>query len=125
VPIEACAYFGESLKALKKARLSHWEGRYDDAVRQCRDALAAVLEKNVGGKGKRLKERWEATMGTTTYNWLRSAIRTVNDRTNDAHHPPVPHFDQLESQMLLAVTTAFVAYVARTAANEEGSAEGA
>ncbi|HAP41320.1 MAG TPA: hypothetical protein DCQ94_16420 [Nitrospira sp.] len=112
VPVEACAAFADSLTALKHAQRFHAEGHYNQAVAQCRLALEPILEANDEGKGKRLKKSWEIRLGASTYAWLKTAVHAVNDRTNKPHHSN-QRFDQLESQMLLAVTTAFVAYIAR------------
>lgn len=119
-PLEACAALGHSYAALAQAMERHRVGLYDDAVGKCRVALDPFFEyvdadDGKGGKKKvpKLKSSWETRLGQATYRWLNDALGALKLAANPNHHSPNPHFDQLESQMVIAVTTALVAYAAR------------
>jgi len=124
VPIESCAKLTHSFEALRKAQELHKIGLYDDAVAKCRVALDQFfeMEKKVETTGGEqiisrvpvLRRSWETRLGQATYVWLSSALRVIKEAANPVHHSPSAHYDQLESQLILANTTAFVAYVART-----------
>lgn len=127
-PVEACAALEHSFKALKQAQHLHQIGHYDDAVGKCRVALDQFFdyveksdqqgEKEVVRRVPMLKKAWETKLGAATYAWLDSALGAIKDASNRTHHSPNTHYDQLESQMILAVTTAVVAYAARSAGKE-------
>jgi hypothetical protein len=119
-PLLACAALDHSFKALNQAVDAHREGRYDDAAGKCRIALDPFFEYEErtepdGSKRKIpiLKKSWETRVGRGTYLWLAESLTAIKIATNPAHHTPHVHFDQLESQMLLAVTSALLNYAAR------------
>jgi hypothetical protein len=124
VPIESCAKLTHSFEALRKAQELHKIGLYDDAVAKCRVALDQFFElgKKVETAGGEqvvsrvpvLRRSWETRLGQAAYVWLGSALRAIKEAANPVHHSPSAHYDQLESLLILANTTAFVAYVART-----------
>lgn len=120
VSLEACAALGHSYAALNQAVERHRVGLYDDAVGKCRVALdpffeAVDIDDGKGGRKKfpKLKASWETKLGQTTYRWMNDALGVLKAAANPSHHSPSSHFDQLESQMLIVVTTALVAYAAR------------
>lgn len=125
-PLEEYEGFAESFKSLKQAQERHAAGLYDDAASKCRIALDKFFETvevddGNGGKKKRpkLKASWETRLGKSTFEWLDCALGAVKGATNTSHHSPNEHFDQLESQMLIGITTALVAYTARSAGAEK------
>lgn len=73
-----------------------------------------------GGKKKvpRLKTSWETKLGRSTFAWLEGGMAALKLAANKSHHSPQAHFDQLESQMVLAITTAVISYAARAAGGE-------
>jgi len=119
-PVEACAALEHSYTALAQAVERHRVGLYDDAVGKCRVALDPFFESvevddGKGGKKKipKLKSSWEMKLGQATHRWMNDALGALKLAANPNHHSPNPHFDQLESLMVVAVTTALVAYAAR------------
>jgi hypothetical protein len=121
VPLDACAAWEHSFKALKQAEEKHRLGFYDDAVGKCRIALDHFFEwvdkqddQGVKRKVPILNQRWVKRLGQGTYDWLNTTLGSLKEVANSPHHSPNPHFDQLESQMIIAITTAVVAYAART-----------
>jgi hypothetical protein len=120
VPLQKNAKFADAFQALEQARDRHAAGLYDDAAAKCRIALEQFFEtvevpdeKERLRKVPRLKKSWETRLGKATYEWLNSDMCAVRFGANPTHHSPHNHFDQLESQLLLAVTVALVTYVAR------------
>ncbi len=119
-PLEACAALERSFKALKQAEEKHRLGFYDDAAGKCRLAIEPFfdheLEDAANPKSRRipvLKKSWETKLGKATYDWLKATLGSIKDASNAPHHSPNEHYSQLDSQMILAVTTAVVAYIAR------------
>lgn len=118
VPIEKCAGLKAACDALLQAQELYKQGFYHDAVGKCRLALEPffeTVEKNLPEGEKRrvpiLKPSWEVRLGAATYTWLNAAFVALKKPTNKPHHlSNSPQFDQLDAQMLLAVTTAVVAY---------------
>jgi hypothetical protein len=118
VPIEKCAGLKAASDALLQAQELYKQGFYHDAIGKCRLALDPFFEtvqKEFPGGEKRqvpvLKPSWETRLGEVTYTWLNAAFLTLKKPANEPHHPSnLPPFDQLDAQMLLAVTTAIVAY---------------
>lgn len=125
IPLESCQALNHSFQSLKQAEEKHRLGFYDDAVGKCRMALERFFDSvpvNLTPDSRKipvLKKSWERKLGKATYDWLNSTLGAVKDASNPTHHSPIAHYDQLESQMILAITTAVVAYVARTADTEE------
>lgn len=115
VPIEKCANLKASCDALRQAQELHKQGFYDEAVGKCRLALEPLFEENEAKK-KTLKRSWETRLGKVTYDWLNASFIVLKEPTNKAHHSPATYFDQLDAEMLLAVTTALVAYAAQAEA---------
>jgi hypothetical protein len=125
-PLEACAELDHSFQALKQAQALHKTGLYDDAVGKCRVALDQFFElEEKTGVSKdgtqpllrqvpRLKKVWETELGAATYTWLGGALGAIKGAANRAHHSPSAHYSQADSQMIIAITTALVAYAART-----------
>jgi hypothetical protein len=125
-PIESCSSLTQSFKALSQAAEHHKRGLYDDAVAKCRLALDPFFEYSFAipdnPKSKQiptLKKHWEKKLGQATYDWLMNATGSLKDASNIVHHSPNNHYGQLESQMILAIATAVVAYVARTLSPED------
>jgi len=121
VPVAACESLASAFGALIQAQDLHKQGLYDEAVGRCRVALESILERTkvVGQDGKekeipQLPNSWEKKLGKRTYDWLASTLPPLKDATNKVLHPPyVEHYDQLESQMILAIVTALMSYAAR------------
>ena len=120
VPLDACQRLDHSFKALKQAEEKHRLGFYDDAVGKCRMALETFFDyvsvdstHPDSRKIPVLKKSWERKLGKATYDWLNGTFGGIKDASNPTHHSPDAHYDQLESQMILAITTAVVAYIAR------------
>ena len=121
VPVAACQTLQHSYDALVQAQSRHALGLYDDAVAKCRIALDRFFEHvPVDPKHKDsrripvLKKVWQAKLGEATYDWLNRTLGAIKDAANPTAHSPNPHFDQFESQMLMAITTTLIAYAART-----------
>jgi len=117
VPIENCAGLKESFEALQQAQKLESQGFYREAVGKCRLALEPFFEKidKTDDKGETkkipvLKAAWQTRLGKATYDWLNASLSILKGPTNQAVHLSSAHFDQLEAQMFLAVTTAVVAY---------------
>ncbi len=66
-----------------------------------------------------LKKGWETKLGKATYDWLNGTFGAIKDASNRPHHSPNAHYSQFDSQMILAITTAVVAYAARATDSEE------
>lgn len=125
-PLEGCALFANSFEALQQAQAFHKVGLYDDAVGKCRVALDQFFEheeqteaskdghKVVLRRVPKLKKTWETALGAVTYAWLDGAMSAIKGAANRTHHSPNAHYTQADSQMLIAITTALVAYAART-----------
>ncbi len=121
VPLEACAALEHSFKSLKQAEEKHRLGFYDDAVGKCRVALDKFfdyvpVDPSRPEESRRipvLKSSWETKLGKATYTWLNGTFGALKSAGNPTHHLPDAHYDQLESQMIIAITTAVVAYAAR------------
>lgn len=121
VPLKACERFDHAFKALQQAQDRHRIGQYDDAVGKCRVALDQFFEheEKVGDDGitRRvpiLAKGWEKKIGEATYQWLNAVFGAIKAAGNPAHHSPNEHFDQFQSQMVIYITAAVVAYAART-----------
>lgn len=118
--IEGFAALKHSYAALSQAEERHRMGYYDDAVGKCRVALEPffhLVEEDDGKGGKkkvpRLKTSWETKLGGSTFDWLEGSMTALKLAANKNHHSPHAHFDQLESQMVLAITAAVISYAAR------------
>ncbi len=125
-PLEACAALDHSFKALKQAQEKHRLGFYDDSVGKCRLAIEPFFEFEPvdpthpeSRKKPVLKKSWETKLGQATHDWLKATLGAIKDASNAPHHSPNEHYSQLDSQMILAVTTAVVAYIARTIKPED------
>lgn len=125
VPVESCASLEHAFKALQQAQERHKIGLYDDAVGKCRIALEKFFEREdkTGSDGKTreipvLKKTWETKLGKATYDWLNAALGSIKGAANPTAHSPNVHYSQFDSQMVLAITTAVIAYVARTIGTE-------
>ncbi len=121
VSVEACAAFQHSYDALCQAQERHAIGEYDDAVGKCRVALEPFFEptekldeKGVKSHVPTLKKSWETKLGKATYDWLNGTFGAVREAANRTHHSPNAHYNQFDSQMIIAITTTLVAYAART-----------
>jgi hypothetical protein len=127
-PVESCASLEHAFKALRLAQERHKEGLYDDAVGKCRIALEKFFdyEARTGADGKTRdfpipKKTWETRVGEATYKWLEAMFRSIKGAANPTAHSADGHFSQFDSQMALAITTAVVAYIARTIGTEAES----
>ena len=125
-PLEACAALDHSFKALKQAEEKHRLGFYDDAAGKCRLAIEPFFDYEPvdpihpdSRKIPVLKKSWEAKLGKATYDWLKTTLGSIKDASNPPHHSPNEHYSQLDSQMILAITTAVVAYITRTIKPED------
>lgn len=123
--LDACEAFAHSFKALKQAEEKHRLGFYDDAAGKCRLAIEPFFDHEPASahpesrKIPVLKKSWETKLGKATHDWLKVALGSIKDASNAPHHSPNEHYSQLDSQMILAVTTAVVAYIARTIKPED------
>jgi hypothetical protein len=125
-PLDACVALDHSFKALKQAEEKHRLGFYDDAAGKCRLAIEPFFDHEPvdpnhaeSRKIPVLKKHWETKLGKATYEWLKTTLGSIKDASNVAHHSPSAHYSQLDSQMILAITTAVVAYIARTVKPED------
>jgi hypothetical protein len=124
--LDACAALDHSFKALKQAEEKHRLGFYDDAAGKCRLAIEPFFDYDpvdpTHPDSRKIpvpKKHWETKLGKTTYDWLKSTLGSIKDASNPPHHSPNEHYSQLDSQMILAITTAVVAYIARTIKPED------
>ena len=118
VSLETCKSLEHSFKALENAQKQFNLGLYDETAGSCRVALEQFFEKSDegGSSGKitqRLKKSWESRLGNATYQWLDSSLGAIKATTNKSHHSPHNHFNRLEAQILLMVTTAMISYAAQ------------
>jgi hypothetical protein len=125
-PLETCAALDHSFKALKQAEEKHRLGFYDDAAGKCRLAIEPFFDHEPvdptqpeSRKKPVLKKSWETKLGKATHDWLKATLGSIKDASNAPHHSPNEHYSQLDSQMILAVTTAVVAYIARSIKPED------
>ncbi len=125
-PLESCAALDHSFKALKQAEEQHRLGFYDEAAGKCRVALDKFFDyvpvdptHSASKKIPVFKKSWETKLGKPTYEWLKATLGTIKDASNPPHHSPNEHFSQFDSQMIIAVTTAIIAYIARTLSPED------
>jgi hypothetical protein len=108
-----------AFEALQHAYKLEGQGLYQEAVGQCRFALEPFFEpiEKHDAKGEKkiqqLKSSWEKRLGKATYDWLNASLSAVKGPMNEAHHVSSTAFGQLEAQMLLAVTTALIAYAVK------------
>ena len=120
VPITSCAGLKVAANALQQAQALYKQGLYDDAVGKCRVALEPFFEsvKPVPGSDAKqvrvLKPSWQKHLGELTYNWLNASLKAIREPTHRPHHSSTLYFDALEAQLLMAVTTALIAYAVRT-----------
>jgi hypothetical protein len=119
VSLESCAVLEHSFKALENAQKQFSLGLYDETAGSCRVALDQFFEqvKKEEGSDKtipKLKKSWETKLGAATYQWLDTALGAIKEAANKPHHSPHSHFDRLDAQMLLMITTALVSYASRT-----------
>jgi hypothetical protein len=119
-PLASCAGLDHSFKALNQAIDAHRQGRYDDAAGKCRVALDPffdyVDQDQLDGTKRKIpivKKVWQTRVGEHTYIWLNETLGVLKAAANPSHHSPNSHFDQIESQMLIAVVAAVVNYAAR------------
>jgi hypothetical protein len=124
--IESCNAIDHSFKALKQAEEKHKLGFYDDAAGKCRMAIEPFFDYEPvdpshpeSRKIPVLKKHWETKLGQATYDWLKNTLGSIKDASNPPHHSPTAHYSQFDSQMILAITTAVVAYIARTLKPED------
>jgi hypothetical protein len=125
IPMENCKALEHSFKALQQAQEHHRRGLYDDAVGRCRVALEHFFEheEKIDGEGVTrrvpvLRRDWATKLGESTYRWLNDTTGAVKHATNLAHHSADAHYSQADSQMIIAITMATVAFVARTMGEE-------
>lgn len=107
-----------SIKALDNARERLKRGAFDDAAMHCRIALEPYFEQvdkpDGSGKMPQLKKSWETRLGLAAHKWLAESLNAIKWATNASHHSTTAHFDKFEAEMLVAITTTLVAYVARS-----------
>jgi len=114
-PIEQCSSLKNAFAALKKAQRDHLQGDYDGAIGNCRVAIDKFWQKGP----KKLKDAWLEKINTTNHKWLNEIFTAIRQGSNEPHHTALDHFGQFESQLFIAVTTAYIAYVARAGVTEE------
>lgn len=120
IPLSAVEAYQQAYQALSQAQEHHKNGLYDEAAARCRVALERFFDypevtgsDNLTRRIPTLKKSWETKVGRATYEWLNVSLGGIKQATNPAHHSPGPHFDQLESLILISVTVAVVAYAAK------------
>jgi hypothetical protein len=125
-PVESCRALRDSFTALKQAQEFHKFGLYDDAAGRCRVALERFFEyvekpetdettgKTIVRRVPILKKSWETRLGEAAYAWLDQTLGAIKEAANRPRQSLSAHYSQLDSQMILAITTAVVAYIART-----------
>jgi len=120
IPLSAVESYKEAHQALLRAQEHQKQGLYDEAAAACRIALERFFDyPEVTGPDKltrkvpTLKKSWETKLGKATYDWLNASLGAIKQASNPPHHAPGPHYDQLEAQILIAITVAVVAYAAK------------
>ena len=118
VALTACNELQHSYSALQRAHTKFTAGEYDEAIWQCRtavDPLREELKKIKDGSPDSLSAEWAEKIGAATVEWLLIFFGKTHGIANTpTHSPNTGHFSRLDAQMILTVTTAVVAYVART-----------
>lgn len=111
----------KSYQALDQALDYYRRGDYDTAVRDCRIALEAHWQRlkekrrpdGTPGKSK-LAEEWAEVVGASTVKWLQEVLGASWQATHKRHHSPNSgHYSRQDAQMIIAVTTAVLSYIAR------------
>lgn len=120
IPLSAVEPYKEAFQALQRAQQHHRDGLYNEAAGMCRVALERFFDypevtgpDNLTRKVPTLKKSWETKLGKATYDWLNGSLSAIKMASNPAHHRAGPHYDQLEAQILIAITVAVVAYAAK------------
>jgi hypothetical protein len=112
--IEQSASLRNAFAALQEAQRLHRQGFYTKAVGECRIALDKFWDE----RPKRLKDSWIETIGQANHKWLAEVFTAIRRGANEAHHRAPCDFSQFDSQMFIAVTSAYIAFVARTGVAE-------
>lgn len=120
IPLASVENYKEAFQALRQAQEHHKQGLYDEAAGLCRVALERFFDypevtgtDNLTRRVPTLKKSWETKLGKATYDWLNGSLGAIKQASNPPHHKPGPHYDQLEAQILIAITVAVVAYAAK------------
>jgi len=118
IPLSNIEVYGDAFTALQQAQNFHQIGLYDLAVGQCRIALDKFFQHVPDPKRPEkmipvLNLKWINRLGKATYDWLNEALSAIKSDSNVVHHSPQRHFSQFDSQMMIAITMALVAYAAR------------
>lgn len=113
-PVEQCTSLRNAFAALQEAQRLHRQGFYSKAVGECRVALDKFWDEGP----KRLQTSWIAKIGEANHKWLHEVFSAIRKGTNEPHHNAPCDFDQFDSQLFIAVTTAYVAFVARAGVSE-------
>lgn len=107
-----------SYAALQRAQTKFTVGDYDEAIWLCRtaiDPLRNELKKIKHGNRDNLSADWAEKIGPATADWLLTVFSKTHGVANTpTHSPNTGHFSRLDAQMIMTVTAAVLAYVART-----------
>ncbi len=120
IPVEECPALTASFNALQEAVNLESQGRYREAIHQCRVALEPFLvmvdKSRTEGERKEalvLDPSWRQELGKPTYEWVNAALIASANPASPVRRASSPGFEQLDAQMLLAAATALIAQAAR------------
>jgi hypothetical protein len=107
--------------ALDRAQGYFKRGDYDTAVGDCRTALEPFwhrLKKQRKENGELINskttEQWAECVGEATVTWLQEVLKASWEVTHKRHHSHRSgHYSRLDAQMILAITTTVLSYIAR------------
>jgi hypothetical protein len=107
--------------ALDRAQEYFKRGDYDTAVGDCRTALEPFWQRlkkqrKENGEMRRSEtaEQWAECVGEATVTWLQEVLKASWEVTHKRHHSHRSgHYSRLDAQMILAITTSVLSYIAR------------
>jgi len=111
------AEYATSLKELDEARKYFLNGDYDKTVAHCRSALDPFkpkkdeIKKYVSSKSE---FAWAKDVMEATDEWLLKLVKSTSHFTSKPHHiPSTGHFDRMDAEIIMMVTTAIIAYIGK------------
>ena len=109
--------YSKSLNELEEAKRYFLNGDYDKAVGHCRSALDPFKAKKDELKTfikSKSELSWINEVLVATDEWLLKLVKSTSHFTSKAHHiPSVGHFGRSEAEIIMMITTALIAYIAK------------
>jgi hypothetical protein len=109
--------YSKSLNELEEAKRYFLNGDYDKTVGHCRSALDPFKAKKDEIKTfikSKSEFTWINDVLVATDEWLVKLVKSTSHFTSKAHHiPSVGHFGRPEAEIIMMITTALIAYIAK------------